>query len=122
MNQVLTLVRAARTALAAAPGLNSDHMLGELLALHQEMIEQLRLERLGAVGSADFLTSMIEQHETMAAMLRAKLGTGEANGGNDGVMVITGEASSAAKKSLVTKFAKGVRGVRSVHNHMTVKR
>ncbi len=40
---------------------------------------------------------------------------------NDGVIVITGEASSEAEKSLVTKLAQDVRGVRSVGNNMTVK-
>lgn len=40
---------------------------------------------------------------------------------NDGVVVITGEASSDAEKSLVTKMAEDVRGVKSVSNAMTVK-
>ena len=39
----------------------------------------------------------------------------------DGVIGITGEASSEAEKSLVTKLAQDVRGVKSVSNHMTVK-
>ncbi len=39
----------------------------------------------------------------------------------DGVMTITGEAQSAAEKSLVTKLAEDVRGVKSVTNEMTVK-
>ena len=39
----------------------------------------------------------------------------------DGVIVITGEASSDAEKSLVTKLAEGIRGVKSVSNNMTVK-
>jgi len=40
---------------------------------------------------------------------------------NEGVITITGEASSDAEKSLVTKLAGDVRGVRSVNNSMTVK-
>lgn len=40
---------------------------------------------------------------------------------NDGAVVITGEASSDAEKSLVTKLAKDVRGVIAVSNNMTVK-
>jgi hyperosmotically inducible protein len=40
---------------------------------------------------------------------------------NDGATVITGEAASAAEKSLVTKLAEDVRGVVSVTNNMTVK-
>lgn len=40
---------------------------------------------------------------------------------NEGVVMITGEASSDAEKSLVTKLAQTVRGVRSVNNEMTVR-
>ena len=40
---------------------------------------------------------------------------------NDGVIVITGEASSDAEKALVTKLAQDVRGVKSVTNDMSVK-
>ena len=39
----------------------------------------------------------------------------------DGVVVVTGEAGSDAEKSLVTKLAQDVRGVKSVNNNMTVK-
>lgn len=39
----------------------------------------------------------------------------------DGVTVLTGEAHSDAEKSLVTKLAQDVRGVKSVSNNMTVK-
>ncbi len=39
----------------------------------------------------------------------------------DGVIVISGEASSDAEKSLVTKLATDVRGAKSVTNTMTVK-
>lgn len=40
---------------------------------------------------------------------------------DDGKIVITGEAGSDAEKSLVTKLAEDVRGVKSVSNTMTVK-
>jgi len=40
---------------------------------------------------------------------------------NEGVITITVEASSAAEKSLVSKLAGDVRGVKSVNNSMTVK-
>jgi osmotically-inducible protein OsmY len=40
---------------------------------------------------------------------------------NEGVVVVTGEAASAAEKSLVTKLTQDVRGVKSVTNSMTVK-
>lgn len=40
---------------------------------------------------------------------------------SDGVVLVTGEASSDAERSLVTKLAKDVRGVVSVSNNMVVK-
>jgi hyperosmotically inducible protein len=40
---------------------------------------------------------------------------------NEGVITVTGEASSAAEKSMVSKLAGDVRGVKSVNNSMTVK-
>ena len=40
---------------------------------------------------------------------------------NDGVVLITGNASSDAEKSLVTKLAQDVRGTKSVTNDMIVK-
>ena len=40
---------------------------------------------------------------------------------NDGVVTITGEAASEAEKSLVSKLAADIRGVKSVDNNMTVK-
>lgn len=40
---------------------------------------------------------------------------------NHGVIMITGEASSEAEKSLVTKLAQDVRGAKSVTNSMTIK-
>ena len=73
MNNVLSLVQLNRSSPSPHPALYSEHMLAELLALHGEMIEQLQLERLGSEDSVDFLTSLIDQHEKTAAMLRAKL-------------------------------------------------
>jgi osmotically-inducible protein OsmY len=40
---------------------------------------------------------------------------------NEGVVHVAGEADSAAEKSLVTKLAQDVRGVKSVTNDMTIK-
>lgn len=40
---------------------------------------------------------------------------------SDGVVLVTGDASSEAEKSLVTKLAKDVRGVTAVSNNMIVK-
>jgi uncharacterized protein (DUF305 family) len=53
-------------------------MSAELLRLHEEMVDQLRLERLSGVGSTDFIRGMIAQHEAAAAMLRAQLEQREA--------------------------------------------
>ena len=109
MNHILSLVPVARTSSDPGCGLYSDHMLAEVLALHEEMIVQLRLERLEDVGSADFFTGMIDQHEKTAAMLRARLENHEADTASAGVTVNTREASSSsnAEKSLVTRFAQG---------------
>jgi len=73
MNHVLSLLRSARASQASDPTLYSDVMLSQLLALHEEMIVQLCLERLEVVGTSDFLTGMIDQHEEAAAQLRAQL-------------------------------------------------
>jgi hypothetical protein len=63
---------------AAGAVLRSDTMLGKLLVLNDEMIAQLRLERHSAVGTTDFLTGMINQHEKIAARLTAQLKKHEA--------------------------------------------
>jgi hyperosmotically inducible protein len=39
----------------------------------------------------------------------------------DGVVMVSGEADTAAEKDLVTKLASSIRGVRSVDNEMTVR-
>lgn len=121
MNKVLDLVQAARASSAPGPILYSDHMLIELLALHEEMIGQLRLERMEAAGNAAFLSGMIDQHEKTAAMIRAKLDGRSTEPDPEGEIVITGEASSEALRSRVTTFAQGVRGAATVQNKMTVK-
>lgn len=48
-------------------------MLGELLALNEEMIVQLRLERISVKGTTDFLSEMITQHERIVSRLGAQL-------------------------------------------------
>ncbi|MBL9186201.1 MAG: BON domain-containing protein [Opitutaceae bacterium] len=53
-------------------------------------------------------------HKSTSA-LKTKVNT------NDSVVTITGEATSEAEKSLVTKLARDVRGVKSVTNEMIVK-
>jgi starvation-inducible DNA-binding protein len=77
------LAKAARTSADPGVGLSAEHMLSELLSLHEEMIVQLRtdggacLERYGDAGTADFLTGLMEKHEKAAWMLRAQLETEE---------------------------------------------
>jgi hypothetical protein len=73
MNQALSFVQAARAPSADANALSSDQMLSELLALHEEMVIQLRRARPDGVGTTDLLRSMIDQHENAATLLRAKL-------------------------------------------------
>ena len=58
-------------------------LLAELLALHEDLIVQLRsdgdacTERFKDAGTADFLTGLMEQHEKAAWMLRSQLETEE---------------------------------------------
>ena len=78
------LTKAARTSADPGIGLAAEHMLAELLALHEELIVQLRTDseacadRYKDAGTADFLTGLMEQHEKTAWMLRAQLETEEA--------------------------------------------
>ena len=79
---ILPFAPVAGTSSASGPGLYSDHMLAELLALQErDDRRQLRLERLRVADSADFLTDMIDhfltgvidQHEKAAVLLRTQL-------------------------------------------------
>ena len=72
-SNVLPFVQATGPSLARKPGRCPEPLLAELLALNEEMIEQLRTERLGVVGATDFITGMIEHHERAAALLRTQL-------------------------------------------------
>lgn len=58
---------------ATPAGRYSRRLLAELLALNDEMIMQLHLERVSNAGTAGFLTKMIAQHEKAAALLRSQL-------------------------------------------------
>lgn len=73
MNQVLALLNASRGLPEPQRALHSDHMLAELLSLHGDMIEQLRLEQHGQPDKPEFITLLIEQHEKTADLLRAKI-------------------------------------------------
>lgn len=58
-------------------GTSSSEMLQQLLDDHETIIRRLRAdidkfeEKYKDAGSADFITGLVEQHETMAWMLRA---------------------------------------------------
>lgn len=83
MNQVLSLIRTARTPAATPFSLHSDLMLSEFLALHEETLAQLRREHIGATDLVAFLASMIEQHERAIRTIRAQLETAPVNGAHD---------------------------------------
>lgn len=99
MNPVISLAPAAGPSSDPGPGLYSDHMLSELLARHEQMIGQLRHERLEAGVIADFLTGEIDRHEKTAALLRAQSGNPSADTAIDGMIIITRQDSSDVKKS-----------------------
>jgi starvation-inducible DNA-binding protein len=77
------LSKAARTSADPGIGLSDEHMLSELLALHEEMIVQLRTDceactkQFGDAGTADFLTGLMGRHEKIAWMLRSQMETEE---------------------------------------------
>jgi len=82
MNHVLSLIRAARHAADCQRLLGTDSMIAELIALHEEMLLQLRADQFGDVANPAFLAEMILQHEDALAELRALLddsSTGQAN-------------------------------------------
>jgi starvation-inducible DNA-binding protein len=69
------------TRLTEQPGEHpaADVMIERLLADHEAIVREVRrdictcAERLGDVGTSDFLTGVLEGHENMAWMLRAHL-------------------------------------------------
>jgi starvation-inducible DNA-binding protein len=77
------LTKAARTSADPGIGLPAEHMLAELLALHEDLVVQLRIDsenctnRFKDAGTADFLTGLMERHEKAAWMLRSQLETEE---------------------------------------------
>lgn len=77
------LTQATRTSADPGIGLPAENMLGELLALHEDLIVQLRADsaacadRFKDAGTADFLTQLMAKHEKAAWILRAQLETEE---------------------------------------------
>jgi hypothetical protein len=66
-------VDAKASAKRPRPLRRSARLLAELLAMNEEMILQLGVERREGTGTTAFLTRMIEQHERAAALLRREL-------------------------------------------------
>ncbi|MBC8040626.1 MAG: DNA starvation/stationary phase protection protein [Opitutaceae bacterium] len=73
------LTRSARVSADPGMGLSAANMLSELLALHEEIIVQLRSDsavcatRYNDAGTSDFLTGLMESHEKAAWFIRAQL-------------------------------------------------
>jgi hypothetical protein len=87
MHHVLPILQANGTNGAGSKAKRSDRMLSELLELNEEMIAQLRLERLSTVGTTDFIAGMIDQHEEAATRLRAQLARHK-NGASHGSVLV----------------------------------
>jgi hypothetical protein len=66
-------VQTSRSPARRPSHLRSDRLLAELLALNEEMMAQLKLERREVPKIKDFLTGMIDQHEKAATSLRTQL-------------------------------------------------
>jgi len=64
-------MRARREQTPAPAGVPTEGLLAELLILHEDMIEQLRMEALGRNGSSAFLASQIRHHEQAIVALKA---------------------------------------------------
>ena len=77
------LAAAGRISADPGIGLSGEHMLAELLDLHEEIIVRLRADSADCLdchhdaGTADFLTGLMERHEKAAWFLRAQLETEE---------------------------------------------
>ncbi len=72
------LTKAARAAAQPGTDLPAEGMLLELVTLHEDLAIQLRGDvanatRLADIGTADFLTGLLEKHEKAAWMLRSHL-------------------------------------------------
>jgi starvation-inducible DNA-binding protein len=78
------LTKFARSSATPGIGLGATLMLSGLLSLHEDLIMQLRSDsaacatRFNDAGTADFLTSLMVQHEKTAWLLRSQLETEDA--------------------------------------------
>ncbi len=71
MNTVLSHMRDRREQIPSPTGIATEGLLAELLILHEDMIEQLRMEDLGRHGSSAFLASQIGHHKQAIVALKA---------------------------------------------------
>lgn len=79
---------------------------------------QLTTEAQDATENAD---TWIGRKVKMALLFRRNVsGIGTSVEVNDGIVTLTGEASSEAQKQLTTEYAKDIEGVNAVKNEMTV--
>jgi starvation-inducible DNA-binding protein len=73
------ITKAMRLSAASGIGLTAGQMISQLLALHEELIVQLRADSVACAarhedaGTSDFLTGLMQQHEKIAWFLRAHL-------------------------------------------------
>ncbi len=72
------LTKSLRLSAERGIGLSPELMLSGLLGLHEKMIVQLRTDAtraatLGDLGTADFITGLLRQHEKAAWMIRSHL-------------------------------------------------
>ena len=107
----------AQKELTAAYAQDIDHVKSvknELVVKAQPATGETIGEKIDDASITTQVKYALLSHKSTSA-LKTKVST------NDGVIVITGEAGSDAEKSLVTKLAQDVRGVKSVSNNMTVK-
>ena len=86
----------------------------DIVVKEKSMADQTVGEKIDDASITTQLKYALLSHKSTSA-LKTKVVT------TDGVILITGVASSDAEKALVTKLAKDVRGVGSVNNNMTVK-
>jgi hypothetical protein len=105
MSHAISPVPRARFSSDSGPGLYSDYMLSELLATHEEMIMQLRLERVEVGTIARFLTGEIDRHERTAAMLRAQLENHAANAAGEAGSEAEDPLSRSSPKAPAPRFA-----------------
>ncbi len=80
MTTMLSSLSAPHASWYSGSSLCSDHMLANLLSLHEDMAVQLRTDAACTTGfqtssAAVFLAGMLSQHEQAASQLRTQLKT-----------------------------------------------